>query len=430
MSRNILFISNEFAPTANGTVTCLENIIPFIGKDNQVSLFTVKINQQLPDFEQKYGINIYRVGYWADYFVYRKRKKIFTVSNQISNKYLRRCLIVLLKLLYYIPQRLSVRYGYAQSKSFQRNFGAYIEKSIDMKSIDTIMAIAAPFENVSVATILKEKYPNKKLALIEFDLYTYNAIDLRNDECNNKFQERLRDESKWLNAADLVVCAIETKESIVNSELWRWKDKYLFLFIPSLTTLNNKELAKQNKEEITIVYSGMFYRDIRNPAYMLRLFEEILMRDSRIKLHIVGFGCENLVNDFLNRVGERCVYYGKRDREFASQLLERADVLLNIGNRTNKQLPSKILEYIGMRKPIIHVYSIPDDTCLCYLEKYPMVHLVQEDSNIEKATDDLLEFIDKYRGKQCDYADIKQKYCEYEPDFFVSQMQERLNNLT
>lgn len=59
-------------------------------------------------------------------------------------------------------------------------------------------------------------------------------------------------------------------------------------------------------------------------------------------------------------------------------------MLLNIGNSTNNQLPSKVLEYIGTGKPIISIYNIEDDTSNLYLKKYPNSLLINQKDDLGK----------------------------------------------
>ena len=88
-------------------------------------------------------------------------------------------------------------------------------------------------------------------------------------------------------------------------------------------------------------------------------------------------------------------------------------------------VPSKILEYIGRRKPILNYYSIEDDICEEYLMEYPLHYSVDEreeisGNQIERIKDFILE---NYRNK-CDYNDVKDKYNEFTSDYYTKKMME------
>ena len=53
--------------------------------------------------------------------------------------------------------------------------------------------------------------------------------------------------------------------------------------------------------------------------------------------------------------------------------MAEADVLVNIGNRTSYQLPSKVVEYAAFGKPILNFLASPDDSSAVFLSKYPFL---------------------------------------------------------
>mgnify|MGYP003965942691 FL=1 len=48
-----------------------------------------------------------------------------------------------------------------------------------------------------------------------------------------------------------------------------------------------------------------------------------------------------------------------------------ADILINIGNDTNYQLPSKLVDYAASGLPIVNIVSVADDSSLDFLSNYP-----------------------------------------------------------
>ena len=58
--------------------------------------------------------------------------------------------------------------------------------------------------------------------------------------------------------------------------------------------------------------------------------------------------------------------------------MEESDILINIGNTIDNQVPSKIFDYISKRKPIINLYKISNCPSLKYLKKYPLALNLEE----------------------------------------------------
>lgn len=70
---------------------------------------------------------------------------------------------------------------------------------------------------------------------------------------------------------------------------------------------------------------------------------------------------------------------GFMPRETIPNILSEADVLINVGNNNEYQEPSKILEYVYLKKPILNICTIKNDTAKEMLETYPMFFNVEED---------------------------------------------------
>jgi glycosyltransferase involved in cell wall biosynthesis len=47
-----------------------------------------------------------------------------------------------------------------------------------------------------------------------------------------------------------------------------------------------------------------------------------------------------------------------------------ADVLVNLGNDTPYQLPSKVVEYLAAGKPVLNIASRPDDSPAAFFSQY------------------------------------------------------------
>lgn len=126
---------------------------------------------------------------------------------------------------------------------------------------------------------------------------------------------------------------------------------------------------------VVMVCVGTLYRQMRNPSWLLQLFEQALVfADSPpAELHVVGDtnDCGDILTEFKARLGETLRLYGLVSRNTAQMMIARADVLINLGNNSPYQLPSKVVEYAASGKPIVHVAAHPDDCCLEFFRDYP-----------------------------------------------------------
>jgi hypothetical protein len=63
--------------------------------------------------------------------------------------------------------------------------------------------------------------------------------------------------------------------------------------------------------------------------------------------------------------------HGLVSRQKVALAMIGADVLVNIGNDSEAQLASKVIEYMAVGKPILNMVSIPRDASISALADYP-----------------------------------------------------------
>ncbi|MDR6732605.1 glycosyltransferase [Delftia lacustris] len=101
-----------------------------------------------------------------------------------------------------------------------------------------------------------------------------------------------------------------------------------------------------------LVFTGNFYRDFRNPVELAKALS--LMKDLDISFIIAGNNSafEDLFHDV-----DGVKFLGQRSHFECLELQQQADVLVNIGNVQSYQIPGKVYEYLGSKKPILHIQT-------------------------------------------------------------------------
>ena len=89
---------------------------------------------------------------------------------------------------------------------------------------------------------------------------------------------------------------------------------------------------------------------------------------------------------------------------------DKYDILVNIGNISTLQAPSKTLELLSTGKPIINFY-FTEDTQFEMIEKYPLGLNVknQEEGAVEKVSG----FCSKNKGKILPFDEVEKLYPDY-----------------
>ena len=79
----------------------------------------------------------------------------------------------------------------------------------------------------------------------------------------------------------------------------------------------------------------------------------------------------------------------------ATRALHEASVLINIGNKSSYQLPSKVVEYVSSGKPILNISQVERDSSMAFLQSYPAVLNLRDrgNLNIEESSEALFRFL-------------------------------------
>lgn len=420
----ILVLSHEFWPESSGSISCLQNIVKSLSKVYAIDVVCARTDIDSPMHERRFGCDINRIGSIYD-FPYLINKKI-QESNSI--------LSFIVKLISYplrkVLRKRSVFWG--ENDGYDEVAYQYLDQELSL--YDYIITIVFPRCDTNIVERIKRKFPNIKWIILQFDMYAYNPS--WPEESNLK---RIKEQKKWYESADRIVIQHEMYNDTIENEFRNYISKLLPLHIPSLDSIDEDNellvtgyldrICKDNNLDkddiITVVYTGRFYKDIRNPEYMLSSFEKICSEDNNIYLFLLGFGCEDIVRKYKKLLGNRLIVCGQTSNEDAVSAQREANILINISNSYREMVPSKILEYIGRRKAILNYYSIEDDICEEYLLNYPMYYSVDERKEISSEQIKLIkEFILKNSGYKCDYNEVSEKYQEFTADYYTKKMME------
>ena len=170
--------------------------------------------------------------------------------------------------------------------------------------------------------------------------------------------------------------------------------------------------------KINCVYVGSLLSEkIRSPKYFYQLINQL---DDRFHFHII---CNRMSeqNIFLYETTvqkkDRVTWYHNLPLEECLGIMCHADILINLGNKSVNQTPSKVFDYIGSGRPIVNIYSLTDDTSKYYLEKYPCkINIREDDNDIAENARSFTCFAEKYAGKNIEWQLIESAYCEYESE--------------
>jgi glycosyltransferase involved in cell wall biosynthesis len=156
-------------------------------------------------------------------------------------------------------------------------------------------------------------------------------------------------------------------------------------------------------DHIRLLFTGMLYPHTRRPDHLLKLFAALMQRPDlarRLELHFIGETglVANAFVPYQHLIDEaRIVLHGVLSREQVHEHTQRANILVNIGNRTPYQLPSKVIEYAATGKPVLNLAQIDNDSSSSIYATYPAALnlLVSDDVSFDLQLQTLTTWIDQ-----------------------------------
>lgn len=299
-----------------------------------------------------------------------------------------------------------------------------LKKLISKNNYDCIISVCAYFSNHYIASKIKRSNKNIKWIAYYFDPYSFSQLG----EKRQKQREKL--EYKLLGYADAIIVTNQMEKEFKASRFCAYLDKTIMCEFPNI--VNNKTdktntTIEFDPHRINCVFAGAIYRGIRDPEYLL---EYLGKSDEKIKFYVVG-----RVNG-LDKDELICKYKDTDKFEFINpvsidecfNIMNDADILVNLGNNVKNLVPSKIFDYMSVCKPIINVCKIKDCPTLKYMEKYPYVlNLFETDEIDDKKTAEFNEFCIKSKDIEISFDEIKEKFETSCPEYVVGQIMNLLN---
>ncbi len=266
---------------------------------------------------------------------------------------------------------------------------------------DRLISVSHPFTGHLIGLKLKKKYPQIKWLVDIGDPFCFLEETPTNNfrlyrELNYRYEEKV------FNNADAV--SVTTHGTLEKySEIFPEVAQKIYVIPPLLPYLDNllkEQPIFSGDQEIRLAFFGTLYRTIRNPAFLLRLFYDLLQTRVGDKLELHFFGnthdCNESFAEYSELINDRIFFHGRINREKALCAMKQADILVNLGNNTSYQLPSKVVEYVSTGNPVLNIAKSQNDSSVAFFSKYPASFCIFEDNGglSSAGFDNLLRFIE------------------------------------
>lgn len=293
---------------------------------------------------------------------------------------------------------------------------------------DCIVPVYTQIDPIIVAHLLKRKYNEAKIVPYFLDsLSAGPAPKLLSKK--NKIKKGLKWEKKLLINADGVIFMQSSKNHHMKYSAQRdYFKNVVFLDIPALCInsnyINNQEDQKKNSDCISITYVGSLPNGIRNPEYAFKTLSH--MKDLKIHINMIGVSEEEA--KAFNTFNLDISWLGRVSHDEAIKYIISSDILLNLGNRIEGMVPSKIFEYMTYAKPILSFSPMDNEPSLAYLKKYPKSCTLMEYNSVEKNVRLAWAFIKNINNVAISLDNIKSQFYKNTPNCFCDYINRLLGN--
>jgi glycosyltransferase involved in cell wall biosynthesis len=355
---NILIISHSFYPSSEPRANRWTEIAKNFQKNgHQIKVITSSSSRKLLKTFKIEGLEVLEV--YDPLFKYTKNvlkipKNTPTINNRNPIKFI-------FKFIY--------KYKWPDYAFLWIPFGLYFGmKLIKKYNFDLIISVSNPFSSHVIALLLKKK---NSLWIADYgDPFSFEKIyPSNNQKIYNKLNSSV--EKLVIKKSNFITL---TNENVKHEFLNFFNSNKYFIIPPFFNIINiTNNYIKNNiyldNNKINIVYSGTLYSKIRNPLNFVEFIKRVnLNLDKKIVIHF--FGNIGDCNFLLNYNSDLIKIHGGVSLPELILIIKKSTFLLNIGNKSTYQLPSKIFEYMISQKPIINLIYDTTDLTIPILEKY------------------------------------------------------------
>lgn len=299
--------------------------------------------------------------------------------------------------------------NYRQFKWMEQSSYELLEKISKQTKVDAIISVSGAYLHLHKGTEkYKKLHPNTKWITfitdpISFSSSAYSVIKFREKK---KFQELYDRESGVYNKADFNIFTENLYYDAIEKFHQPKEKTFQFRFVlDDIQSVFKKQNSGPKESEVKMIYAGALYRKIRNPEYMLYVISQV--PNIHLDMYVRSMQCMDILEKYQS---DSIVVHGGVDvHRYKEMICNEYDVLINIGNNCDNQLPSKTLELISSGRPIINFYYYKDSQYEM-IERYPLgLNIGRDDKG---AVSKIEVFCKEVKGKQLTYDEVVRLFPE------------------
>ena len=383
-NKKILIVSHQFLPFVSPRTTRWSLLIDeLINKGNEVTVLTGTAPEEL---KKKY-----EVLYFGNKQFSSNINKVRKDSQDSSNNFLKKIIYSILKTIYRFLFKTFSWPDYAMFWAFTifKN-----RKRIENK-FDIIISVSLPFTSHLCAYILQKRISADWYMDIG-DPFSLKINSPENNKIIYSYLNKYYEKKFYQNASKIIFTHNEVAELHQNKfNIDRTK---IVIGYP-IALLNEKRINNSlnfNYEDtpLKIGYFGAFTKSVREPNNYIINIANYLDDDIKHEWYI-NKESKKYFTSIKNISSHQ--FLDILPREIALEVMvSKMHVLLSIGNFNKYQMPSKVIEYISLGKPVLHFAEIADDPLYNFNDLFDNLKII----NSKTTKNELENYFENIREKR------------------------------
>lgn len=279
-----------------------------------------------------------------------------------------------------------------------------LKKLSEEIEINTVIAVSNTFFPQFSVSRFKETYQNINYIAFIYDPFSENYVYYQYKLFKKWWKQKNRKNEELIyQKADTIFFSEEMYRFALNNFKFNLAKTHCLYF--PLSDIRKNQHHVDNSPLIRLIYAGALYKKIRNPEFMLFIMSQV--NGIRLDLFVNKGECEDIIEKYTSNVITRD-YFVDRDR-YDEMICNEYDILVNIGNISTLQAPSKMLELLSTGRPILNFYFAKDNQYQM-IEKYPLGLNIgyHEENAVEKVT----KFCHRVKGHILSFEEVSALYPE------------------
>ena len=260
-----------------------------------------------------------------------------------------------------------------------------LKQLLEQENFEVIITVSLPFTGHLLGLFAhryKFKHPAKPFWIADIgDPFSFQAKPPNNPLLFDRINRRL--ERRVLETADAITVTTPATLLKYRQQFGERSVANISVLPPLLTNplLAGSPLHVFPSKSIKIGYFGALYAPTRTPDAFLDLLAQTFSKrpDLRTRLEIHFYG-EVFPEFYAKLSAEPGIHlHGLQGRADAWLAMQSMDILLNIGNTTDFQLPSKAVDYLASGKPVLHLSYVDQDPFVSFFKDFPALFVLKMD---------------------------------------------------